>query len=151
MPTHTVVGVCIDHAQARIVTLDENDIATVRAMQSQVPPAHKDLHEGHPRHGGSSTLGVGGHNHDERFRLQEIKRFYDAVAASLATPDRLFILGHNGAITEFEAHLRDHTALTPRLAGSETINRLTDAQLIARVRELAGRPPARRKVNDHRA
>lgn len=123
------VGIWIDHAKAVIVS-GSADHLTTRTLESTAEP--------HPHFGGSQE-GGGEKKYEERHALQ-LDRYYDAVIDTIGRPDALLIIGPGEAKTQLEARLRRHEALSASVVTVESADRLTDPQIVAKVKEHFGFP-----------
>jgi hypothetical protein len=133
----TQIGIWIDHAHARIVTLQNGEALPVTTVNSNV--------EGHHKASGGAGVQPPAHLHGvatrsrERHRIGELVRYYRDVAKQLSSAGALFILGPGEAPRELlDAITRHHAPLAARVAGVERADKLTDAQLVARVRAFFG-------------
>ncbi|HBS29510.1 MAG TPA: hypothetical protein DEB06_08700 [Phycisphaerales bacterium] len=143
------VAVWIDHTQAKVIAVAPERAEIVRTIESGVIPHHKGEHEGHPRIGPGHEHIAGPAGHDDRYRHQQLEKFYDAVLKAIGTPDRLAIFGPDGARGEFERTVRAQPALAPHLKGVIPLGRETDAQLIAEARAFFGVPAGRMGPSRH--
>lgn len=145
------VGVWIEHANARIVTLNDESEPKLTRIESDVPAQHKGLHEGHPRVGPGQENLPGPHGKDERFRQSMIDRHFAKVIDALRGAERVAIFGPDPTRTEFEKALRAERRQAPEVHAVIGADRQTDAQFVATVREVFGVPaprmvPSRRHV-----
>ncbi|MEI8332646.1 MAG: hypothetical protein WCH74_02155 [Chloroflexota bacterium] len=144
-------------AQRRItlVWIDADGASIVRWPQSQdverlesEVPAHRRS-TGHVRHEPAAGHGgVAPQDAGERHRNEHLRRFIATVADTVEADDELAVIGP-GTVFESLARLiadRDRTHARSRVIHVETSKPLTDRQLVARARELAGAPPRRRAV-----
>ena len=69
---------------------------------------------------------------------QNLDRYFDAVIDQLAGPDRLLILGPGEAKGELERRFRHSKAHAGCVVDVETADKLTDSQVVARVKEYFG-------------
>jgi len=120
--------------------------AEVRRLRSEVPPRHRST--GHVRHDPRIRAGGGGVPDDglERRRRLLLDKFLDEVAGLVPPDDRAVIIGP-GPVREHLAEAlraddRHHGRLRP--VETEPAGALTEPQLIAMLRRLAGAPPVRR-------
>ncbi len=142
--THARTGIWIDELEAVVVRWDGG--ATVRRVVSDVPAHHRST--GHVRHDPTVRQGGGGVPDDrfERDRLGHLRAHLSAVAAVVPADDDLEVLGP-GTVHEQLARLiaadDRHHGRTRRVRATAS-GPLTERQLIARVRDLAGDPARRR-------
>jgi hypothetical protein len=137
--------VWIDTREARIVHWD-GSTAEIERIESEVPEHRKatGLVRREPRY--DAGLMSGGYGHprtsDDDHRLEHMARFLDQVASRIPSDKPLDILGP-GLVREHFARLireddaRHRREREPTCAASP---RLTDRQLVARIRMLAGLP-----------
>lgn len=139
--------VWIDAREAVIVRwLDGR--SRIERLESEVPPHHRAT--GHVRHDPAMRHGGGGRPQaaGEPHRLEHLARFVDQVAMRLPPDHDLLILGPGTVrerlrrlVRELDGHLA-----RPRAITCEASPRLTDRQLVARLRDVAGADPRRRTV-----
>jgi hypothetical protein len=137
--------VWIDADGASIVRWPERP--EVERLESNVPAHHKSTggvrYEAMAGHGGLAPRDDG-----ERRRNEHLRRFVSSVADEIEADDEMAVLGR-GPVFEALARTiaeRDHGHARTRVVHVEASKRLTDRQLVARARELAGTPPRRRAV-----
>ena len=118
------VGVWIDHERAIIVSVSEAGVTTM-TVESEV--------EGHPRYSGQQD-GGGEKKYEERHR-QSLDRYYDEVARRLGHTEALLVCGPGEAKLEFKERLSRVSAPLARVIDVETADKLTDAQIVAKVKE----------------
>lgn len=137
--------VWIDADGASIVRWPES--ADVERLASDVPPHHRSTggvrYEAAAGHGGLAPQDAG-----ERRRNEHLRRFVSGVADAVEADDEVTVLGHGTAFESLVRTMseRDRTHGRTRTVHVETSKRLTDRQLVARARQLAGAPPKRRAV-----
>jgi hypothetical protein len=118
------VGVWIDHRKAVIVTLAGQHEDT-RQVTSEM--------EKHVRYSGAAQEDSAEDQRDRRF-TGHLNKYYDGIVARLRDADAILILGPGEAKTELVERLGDET-LRRRVVGIETVDKLTDPQIAARVRQ----------------
>jgi stalled ribosome rescue protein Dom34 len=118
MPVHYHAVLWIDHHEARIIHFNADE-----AEEKLVHPAHPPRHL-HVKAGSAS----GTHVTDE-------PQFYRDVADAVADAHEILVAGPSTAKTEFLKYLHKHASqLVARVTGIETLDRLTDGQLVAEAR-----------------
>lgn len=117
------IGIWIDHREAVIVSQAEG-VTTTATVASGV--------DGHPRF--SAPRGAAGEKHYEARHEQQLDRFYDDVIGRLGTPDALLIIGPGEARLELTARLAHTAALPACTVDVEAADRLTEPQVVARVK-----------------
>jgi hypothetical protein len=134
------VGVWIDHRKAFVVTLSADDANTALILSGV---------EKHPERGGDSPLkgryeahSVPADDRRQRALTGELDVYYDAVIAALHGCVSVFLFGPGEAKKEL------HTRLVKAQVGKsvtavETADKMTDREIIAKVREHFGRGAAR--------
>jgi stalled ribosome rescue protein Dom34 len=124
------VGVWIDHRQAVIVTLVDRG-EEIRRVTSDV---EKRVRYAGASHGSrDDTTEIRRDRQDRRFDVH-LSRYYDEVIAGLRDADAILIVGPGEAKGELQKQLEGR-ALSERIAGIETADNMTDAQVAAKVRE----------------
>ena len=117
------VGIWIDHKRAVIVFAAPGG-TTTKTLHSEV--------EAHPRFSGEQA---GGEKNYEERHGQQLDQYYDTVIDQLAEPDRVLIFGPGEAKLELKHRLGRSKAHAGRRIDIETTDKLTDPQIVAKVRE----------------
>lgn len=142
--------VWIDAREAIIVRM-ENGRARVERVVSEVPSHHRAT--GHVRHDPSVRHGGGGPQAaGDAHRIEHLNRFVGDIADRLAAANALLVLGP-GTVHERLARLlseSDGPHGRHRVIDCEASPRLTDRQLIARLRRFSGDEPRRHSVGAYR-
>jgi hypothetical protein len=130
------VGLWIDHRKAVIVTVSEEGDAT-RVVESNVGR--------HVRYSGGAHSGKShesqpetGEDTRERHFTGQLNKYYDEVIGCIRDAEAVLIIGPGGAKGELKARL-EHGGLGARIVGLETVDKMTDRQIAARVREYLAR------------
>jgi hypothetical protein len=122
--------------------------ARLEHIESEVPTRRRST--GHVRHDPSVRHGGGGapQTAGEPHRLEHLARFVDRVAARLAGNEDVVVVGPGELRDHLRKRLVDADAGRPnaRSVVSEPSPRLTDRQLVARLRSLVGADPRRQGV-----
>jgi len=124
------VGLWIDHKQAVIVTLVDQVEETKRIIS--------DI-EKHVRYSGAShgshdeTTEIRRDRQDRRFD-DYLSKYYDEVIACLRDADSILIFGPGEAKDELQKQLEGQ-ALSERIVVMETTDRMTEGQIVAKVRQ----------------
>ncbi|MBF0502061.1 MAG: hypothetical protein HQM09_18115 [Candidatus Riflebacteria bacterium] len=126
------MGLWIDHRSAHIVTLNGEE-AEMRSIES-----HMEKHV-HPSGGARAKTPYGpqsffADDSVERQYVNHLGRYYDEVHASLANAKSILIFGPGEAKVELKKKL-DQTDLRERIVGVETVDKMTERQIIAKVRQ----------------
>jgi hypothetical protein len=137
--------VWIDARKAAVLTWEEGS-ATVRWLESDVPGHHHST--GHVRHDPAPGGSGGGppRSAGESHRLEHLARFIDQVASLVPAAGDVLVIGP-GTVHEHLAerlHGLDAGHARVRSVGGAASGPLTERQLVARLRSLAGSPPRRR-------
>ena len=132
----TLVGLWIDHRKAVIVTIsDEGDATTL--VESNV--------ERHVRYSGGaqsksasheSQSGTGEDTRERHFEGR-LNQYYDEVIACIRDAEAILIMGPGEAKGELKARL-ERRGLGARIVDVETVDKMTDRQIAAKVRERFG-------------
>ena len=117
------VGLWIDHRKAVIVSLTDN-LQDIREIQSHM--------EKHTRYSGMSQAPA----EDQRDRKfnGHLDKYYEKVVSCIRHADAILILGPGEAKGELKARL-DAAALGGLVVGIEAVDKMTDHQIAAKVRE----------------
>jgi hypothetical protein len=119
-------GVWIDHRQAFIVFIGEGTEETERIESGM---------EKHVRYSGLAALeeGSADDQRDRQFAVH-LGKYYDAVIAHLRDAKSILLFGPGEAKGELEKRLAAK-GLGERIVGVETVDKMTDRQIAAKVRE----------------
>ena len=120
------VGIWIDHKRAVIVSVAPGRV-TSETLESDV--------KAHPRY--SEQDGGGEKKYEERHD-QHLDRYYDEVISRLGQPDGLLIFGPGEAKLELKERLSRSKAPSRRPIDVESADKLTDPQIVAKVKEHFG-------------
>ena len=112
------IGLWIDHRQAVIVTLFEKYEETKQITS--------DAENSHHSSGSSED------NHDRHLE-EQLRKYYDEVITHLKDADFILIMGPGEAKGELEKRLVQEK-LSGRIVGIETEDKLTEPQIVAKVR-----------------
>jgi len=126
------VGLWIDHRKAVIVMVSAEGDVTKR-VESNVEKHIR--YSGGARSGASheSRLGTGEDTRERHFEGQ-LGKYYDEVIGCIRDAEAILIIGPGEAKGELKARL-EHGGLGARIVGVEAVDKLTDRQIAARVRE----------------
>ena len=130
------VGIWIDHKKAVIVSALAGRV-TAKTLKSKVGPhARYSSRAGYPTADGPKD-GGGEKKYEERFG-QQLDRYYDEVISQLGQPEALLIFGPGEAKLQLKERLGRSKVLSERVVGIETTDKLTDPQIVAKVKEHYG-------------
>jgi len=118
------VGLWIDHRKAVIVSLTDKVEKTRRIISHM---------EKHVRFSGGAEKTSTEDQRDRRF-TGHLHKYYDRVVAGIRDAGSILILGPGEAKAEFKTRLESE-ALGGRVVGIETVDKMTDRQVAARVRQ----------------
>ena len=118
------VGLWIDHRDAIIVMLT--------AAGEEIKHIGSTLDE-HGRFSANAPAGSPEDRRDLRFG-QQLRHYYAAVIAAIREADAILILGPGEAKGELQKQL-EQEKLGGRIVDIETVDKLTDPQLVAKVRQ----------------
>lgn len=121
------VGVWIDHKKAVIVSIAAGHVTTT-TLESDVGP--------HPHYSGSQE-GGGEKKYEERHNLR-LDQYYDEVISQIGQPDALLLFGPGEAKLQLRDRLGRSQALSKRIVAVESTDKLTDPQIVAKVKEHYG-------------
>jgi stalled ribosome rescue protein Dom34 len=118
------VGVWIDHRKAVIATLVGKTEETMQVASNM---------EKHVRYSGAAQEDTAEDQRDRRF-TGHLDKYYDEVVACIRDADAILILGPGEAKGELVDRI-GKAALRGRIVGIETVDKMTDRQVVARVRQ----------------
>jgi len=118
------LGVWIDHRKAVIATI-EGKTEGMRQVTSNM--------EKHVRYCGAAQEDSAEDQRDRRF-TGHLNKYYDQVIACIRDADAILILGPGEGKIELEKRLGKE-GLRGRIVGVETVDKMTDRQVAARVRQ----------------
>ena len=118
------VGVWIDHRKAVI--------ARIAGRSQELTQVTSDM-EKHVRYSGAAQEDSAEDQRDRRF-TGHLNKYYDQVIGCIRDADSILLLGPGEAKIELEERLGKE-ALRGRIVGIETVDKMTDRQVAARVRQ----------------
>ena len=126
----TQAGLWIDHRKAVVVTISDEG-STTELVESNV--------EKHVRFSGGSGGSRGsregaGEDTRERHFEGQLDKYYKDVIARLRDAEAILIFGPGEAKGELKTHL-ERAGLGERIVGVETVDKMTDPQIVAKARE----------------
>ena len=129
---NTQVGLWIDHRQATIVALTEKGEETSEILSE----VEKQLRRSgdSPLKGSYEALQVPADDSRQRTRTAELNTYYDEVIAHIRDADSILIMGPGVAKHELQKRLKENR-LAPKVVGVETVDNLTESQIVAKVRQ----------------
>ena len=117
------VGLWIDHRKTVVVSITE--------MVEKTSLIRSDM-EKHIRYSGAAQEDSAEDQRDTRF-TGHLNRYYDRVISCIRDAESILIFGPGEAKVELEKRL-ERESLGGRVVGIETVDKLTDRQIAARVR-----------------
>ena len=130
------VGIWIDHRKTVLVFVKEGQVTTTVLDSSVGPHTRYSSDAVHPT-GDGLRSGGGEKKHVERNR-HELELYYDEVIKEIGPSEAIFIFGPGEARTELKTRLGLTHGLAERVGGVEPADNLTDAQIVAKVKEHYG-------------
>jgi stalled ribosome rescue protein Dom34 len=122
----SAAGMWIDHRKAVIVIVSDQGEET-KQIESDM--------EKHVRFsGGSRSEQGGGEDQQDRQFTGHLNAYYDEVIAHLRDAESILIFGPGEAKGELEKRLASK-GLSGRVVGIETVDKMTDRQIAAKVRQ----------------
>ena len=118
------VGLWIDHRKAVIVSVTEKGEETYQ-IQSDM--------EKHVRYSGAAQEDSAEDQRDNRF-TGHLNEYYDHVISRIRDAEAILIFGPGEAKVELQKRL-ERESLSGRVVGVETVDKMTDRQIAARVRQ----------------
>ncbi len=118
------VGLWIDHREAVIITVADEGEA-IQRIRSDVEP--------HGRFSAHAPEGSPEDRRDRRFG-EHLQRYYDEVIATIRDADAILIMGPGEAKGELAQRL-EHAKLSDRIVGIATVDKLTEPQIAAKIRQ----------------
>ena len=127
------LGIWIDHKRALLVWVAEGT-ETREDIPSNLE-RHTRLAGGSPAKTPWGPQDVAAERRRERRYQLHCERYYDRVALRIRTAERIFLAGPGVAKHEFHKHLKRYAGIENRITAVETLDKMTDRQFAARVRE----------------
>ena len=118
------VGLWIDHRKTVIVTVSGETEETTEITSNM---------EKHVRYSGAAREVSAEDQRDRRFS-DHLSKYYDGVISHIRDAESILILGPGEAKGEFVKRL-ESADLGGRVVGVETVDKMTDRQIAARVRQ----------------
>jgi hypothetical protein len=129
-------GIWIDHSKAVIVFISGGEVTTATVESDVGGHARYSNLSGYPTPDGPRA-GGGEKKYEERYG-QHLDRYYDGVIERLGQPESLLIFGPGEAKLQLRERLSHAGLLVEHVAEVETTDKLTDPQIIAKVKEHYG-------------
>ena len=129
-------GIWIDHRKAVIVFVSGGQVTATTVESDVGAHARYSGRAGYPTPDGPQA-GGGEKKYEERYG-QHLDRYYDDVIKQLGQPESVLIFGPGEAKLELKERLSRSKSLFERVEEIETTDKLTDAQIVAKVKEHYG-------------
>jgi len=126
------VGLWIDHRKAVIVTIEE-DMEVTLEIRSNVEK-HVKFSSGTQSKDPNQPKGSTAEDMRDRQFGIHLDSFYDGIISMIHTADAIWIFGPGEAKGELEKRL-NHAGLGERIVGVETVDKMTDHQIAAKIRD----------------
>jgi len=128
----TKAGLWIDHKQAIIVMVSGKQVTTSH-LESKVEKRVR--YSGGPGSSDSHGSRAGGGEETRENRSEgQLNKYYDEVVDLLRDAEAILIFGPGEAHGQLKKRL-EHARLCDRIVGIETVDKMTDNQITAKVRE----------------
>jgi hypothetical protein len=119
-----VVGLWIDHRKTVVVSIADK-VEKTSLIKSDM--------EKHVRYSGAAQEDSAEDQRDTRF-TGHLNKYYDHIISCIRDAESILIFGPGEAKVELQKRL-EHEALSGRVVGIETVDKMTDRQIAARVRQ----------------
>ncbi|WP_068818905.1 hypothetical protein [Phormidesmis priestleyi] len=126
------IGLWIDHRRATIVSVTEKGEETSEILSD----VEKQLRRSgdSPMKGSYEALQVPADDSRQRARTGELNAYYDEVISQIRDADSILIMGPGVAKHELQKRM-EKNQLGAKVVGVETVDNLTEPQLVAKVRQ----------------
>ncbi len=133
---NTLVGVWVSHGVAKIVNLAPDGTYTLNTIESNIESKRKSTGGTPPKtpysHGGVSVT-----KYNDRLAHQ-LHDFYSRIISKIASAEKIYILGPGLAKKELKTEIEKRKDLAPKLMRVEPSDKMTDPQLVAKVKSFFG-------------
>ncbi len=139
---HKRIGVWIDHSQAHLIALDNGSPPRVVTIASEIEHKHKAM----PRTGRVAPGHLSGSpiKRYEQRREEEKRRFYCQIVKALNGAKEIMVMGPGIAKGELQKEINRDGRLKELICSVQTAdNKMTNAQLIAKVKNAFDESPLR--------
>jgi hypothetical protein len=126
------IGLWIDHRKSVIVTV-ENEVEVTREIRSNMEKRVKFTAKARPKAPRNSQGSTAEDVRDRQF-VDHLGRYYEGVISLIRDADSIWIFGPGEAKVELGNRLK-HEELGGRIVGIETVDKMTDHQIAAKVRD----------------
>jgi len=129
---NTKMGLWIDHRKAIIVTLSDKG-EEIKVIESNVEKQLRRTGDS-PLKGRHDPLSLPPEDRRTRAYIEHLNDYYKEVIKYLRDVKSILIFGHGEAKGELKKHL-EQSGLGERIVGVETVDKMTDKQIAAKVRQ----------------
>jgi hypothetical protein len=126
------VGLWIDHRKTVIVAI-ENDVEVIRNIKSNMEK-HVRFSSGTHSKAHNNTQGSTAEDVRDRQFDNSLDNYYKGIISLIRDADSIWIFGPGEAKVELESLLK-HENLGEHIVGVETVDKMTDNQIAAKVRD----------------
>ena len=126
------VGLWIDHRKAVVVTI-ENEVEVTREIKSNMEK-HVRFSSGTHSKADHDSQGSAAEDMRDRQFGNHLNDYYEGVISFIREADSIWIFGPGEGKVELENRLKRED-LGGRIVGVETVNKMTDNQIAAKVRD----------------
>lgn len=120
------VGVWIDHKQALVVQLDNGE-KRIQVIESQLEPRTRLVRRS------VGDIDLPNELHTNQRYEKHLKIYLDRVMESLQSADSILLMGPGEAKIELHKTMQKSKRLAERIAAVETVGKLTQRQIAAKV------------------
>jgi hypothetical protein len=131
--TKPYLGVWLDHREVFLIWISEDgEVGTEHATMDY---AGNERKSGLAKSGGGGVYGgVAPHADPTEKRHKQYRRLYDRIYRAARQADQVYIFGPGQAKQELDKFLSGHKDFNGRVCGVESAERMTEPQMVARVR-----------------
>jgi stalled ribosome rescue protein Dom34 len=126
------VGLWVDHRKAVVVTIN-GDIEHIQEISSNADK-HVRFSSGTHSHSGDNSQGSTSEDVRDRQFGGQLESYYDAIISYIQDADSILLFGPGEAKVELESRIK-HTKPEAHIVGVETVDKMTDPQVAAKVRD----------------
>jgi stalled ribosome rescue protein Dom34 len=126
------VGLWIDHRKTVIVNV-ENGVEVIREIKSNMEK-HVRFSSGARSKSSNNSEGSTAEDMRDRQFGDHLNKYYEEIISLIRDADSILIFGPGEAKVELENRLK-HEVLGGRIVGIETVDKMTDNQIAAKVRD----------------
>ena len=126
------VGLWIDHRKTVIVTV-ENEVEMIREIRSNMEKQVRFSSGTRSKAPFKTHMATAEDMRDRQFG-DHLGRYYEGIVSLIKDADSIWIMGPGEAKVELENRLK-RNELRGRIIGIETVDKLTDRQIVEKVRQ----------------